>query len=213
MPGEGETNVEDKGLIQSRPNRRVGGGGVVTVRLRDAPHRTTVPGPAVARSTAATAFEELAASGLGEICGSDLEVYRLVLSPAEFKRLCNRLDAALADHAKRAVEVELPFGADLQPEADRERRRRWAHRPGGEPLPLSWTVHEVWRNPGRLVLTPGREFSARGVRGRLRFRHTITTDCGECWVEAFDRDGRYRSLDPSRVRTVHRKPKLRPKGR
>ena len=203
---------EVKGLSLSRPSDCVVGGDVVTVRLRAAPHRATAPAPPVVRSTAATAFQELEASGLGEVCGSDLEVYRLVLLPAEFKRLCNRLDAALADHAKRTEDLELPFGADLQPEVDRVRRRRWTHRPNGEPLPLSWSVHEVWRIPGRMVLTSGREFTASGVRGRLRFRYTITTDAGECWIEAFDRDGRYRSLSPDRVRTVHRKPKLRPKG-
>jgi hypothetical protein len=183
----------------------------MTVQLREAPHRFTAArfSPPVIRSTAAKAFEELSATGLDDVSAPDLEVYRLVLLPAEFKRLCVRLDAALADHVNRTVDLELPFGSDLQHDVDRARRRRWAHRPNAEPLPQSWTVHEVWRIPGRLVLTTGREFTTTGIRGRLRFRYTVTTDSGECWLEAFDRDGRYRSLDPARVRTVHRKPKLR----
>ncbi len=188
----------------------------MSVRLRSAPHRVTTDQikPPAPRSTAAKAFEELSASGLDQVCSSDLEVYRLVMLPAEFKRLCHRLDTALADthrNHSETVELELPFGSDLQTAADRERGRRWGHRPNGEPLPTTWTVHEVWRIPGRLVLVRGREFTATGVRGRLRFRHAIVTTDGESWIEAFDRDGRYRSLAPERVRTVHRKPRLHPR--
>ena len=186
----------------------------MTARLRSAPHRVDSDrlAPKAARATAARAFDQLSAGGLDEVCSSDLEVYRLVMLPAEFKRLCHRLDAALADIHRNRMEVSelaLPFGSDLQPAADRERGRRWAHRPNGEPFPTTWTVHEVWRIPGRMVLVQGREFTAAGVRGRLRFRHAIVTAAGESWVEAFDREGRYRSLAPDRVRTVHRKPRLR----
>ena len=187
----------------------------MSVRLHTAPHRVPVDQvtPAAKRTTAAKALDQLTADGLDQVCSSDLEVYRLVMLPAEFKRLCNRLDAALnqptQDPDETTSALMLPFGSDLQPSVDRERRRRWAHRPNSEPLPTTWTVHEIWRIPGRMVLVQGREFTATGVRGRLRSRHAIVTTTGNSWVEAFDRDGRYRSLSPDRVRTVHRKSRLR----
>jgi len=161
-------------------------------------------------------MSQLRARGLGEVSAGDLEVFQLVMSPADFKRLCHRLDRALSEHAesqRRAgwAEDGLPFGEDMQAAADLECRRRWVDRPNGEPLPLSWSVEAECRVPGRLKLVEGREFTATGVRGRLRFRYAIRTTDGEFWIEAFDRDGRFRSLDPGRVRRVHSKSKLHPR--
>lgn len=65
--------------------------------------------------------------------------------------------------------------------------------------------------PGRLKLVEGREFTAHGVRGRLRFRRAVKPHDGtEPWVEGFDRDGRWRSIRPDRIRTVHAKAKTSP---
>jgi len=171
-----------------------------------APHRFSIDdaAPVAGRVSAREAMAELEAQGLGGMSSSDLEVYQLVMSPAEFARLCARLDRAVTT-------VELPFGEDLRPAADLERRRQWAHRPNGEPLPRSWTVETECRVPGRLKLIEGREFTATGVRGRLRFRYAIRTVDGEFWIEAFDREGRFRSLAPGRVRRVHAKSKLHPR--
>ncbi len=181
------------------------------------PHRAYLDDVAsvTGRVSARKAMAQLQDRGLGDVCSTDLEVYRLVMLPAEFKRLCNRLDKAVIAHWERTQpdpEPEpLPFGQDLQEAADRERRRQWADRPNGEPLPRSWSVEPECRLPGRLKLVEGREFTATGVRGRLRFRYAIRTTCGEFWIEAFDRDGRFRSLAPGRVRRVHAKSKLHPR--
>ena len=101
--------------------------------------------PPAGRLSARDALTQLQDRGLDQVSGSDLEVYRLVMLPAEFKRLCARLDRAVIAHYEQtrrgAWSAEgLPFGTDLQPAVDRERRRRWAHRPNGEPLPRCWSV-------------------------------------------------------------------------
>lgn len=169
--------------------------------------------PSGERVSVRDAMTQLEGRGLGEVCSTDLEVYRLVMSPAEFKRLCNRLDKAIIAHWEhpRTEPESLPFGEDLQAAADRERRRQWAHRPNGEPLPRCWAVESECRLPGRLKLVEGREFTAVGVRGRLRFRYAVRTTDGEFWLEAFDRDGGFRSIRPERVKRVHSKPKLHPR--
>ena len=183
-----------------------------TATRSSAPHRLYLNdvAPPAGRVSARDAMSQLTERGLAEVCSGDLEVYRLVMSPAEFKRLCCRLDRAVAAHWEQHhsdqadTEVAaLPFGEDMQHVADRERRRQWADRPNGEPLPRQWTVLDEVRLPGRLKLVAGREFTATGVRGRLRFRHGIRTTDGEFWVEAFDRDGGFRSIHPDRVRRVH----------
>lgn len=63
--------------------------------------------------------------------------------------------------------------------------------------------------PGRAPLAPGVEFTARGVRKRLRFRRAVITPNGS-WVDAYDQDGRARSIAFDRVTTVHRTRKTRP---
>jgi len=157
------------------------------------PHRVGLDdlAPPGGRVSVRDAMSQLAGRGLGEVCSTDLEVYRLVMSPAEFKRLCNRLDKAIIAHWERPrIETEsLPFGEDLQAAADRERGRQWAHRPNGEPLPRCWAVEAECRLPGRLRLVEGREFTAVGIRGRLRFRYAVRTTDGEFLLEEFDRDG------------------------
>lgn len=164
------------------------------------------------------ALDELRARGLADMTANDLEVYRLVMLPATFQKLCHRLDAEVAnltrDRLRADVCPELPFGADLAGEVAAsmaaERRRQWVARPNGEPYPLTWSIHLEFRLPGRARLMPGREFSVRGERGRFRFRHAVTTDTGETWVDAWDGEGRCRSLRPERIRVVHVKSKVRP---
>ena len=99
---EGMKSHEANWLALSRPSGAAHGGAVMSVRLRNASHRVDANriGQPVDRTTAAKAFDQLSADGLNEVCTSDLEVYRLVMLPAEFKRLCNRLDTALnqTDH-------------------------------------------------------------------------------------------------------------------
>lgn len=201
---------------------------MVVTALGSAPHRASVDSVARPgrRVSAREAMAEFRARGLGEVSGSDLEVYRLVMSPVEFKRLCVRLDTALlgwAEHHHRLTwaDGELPFGDDLQDAAEAERRRQWTEQPGvvRHPHRWDWVVVPECQVPGRLRLVEGREFTAVGVRGRLRFRYGVRTIDGGFWLEAFDRDGGFRSIDPGRVRRVHRKarmapvPKIKPRSR
>ena len=93
-----------------------------------------------------------------------------------------------------STQRELPFGVDLSVDLRRLR------------LPLE----PECSLPKRLKLVPGREFTARGVRGRLRFRGVQRNGLGEWWIEAFDCDGRWRSIAPDRVRRVHRKSRTVP---
>ncbi|MCP4968227.1 MAG: hypothetical protein GY926_23705 [bacterium] len=70
---------------------------------------------------------------------------------------------------------------------------------------------DEWKIDGRLKLTPGREFTVQGIRGRLRFSRAVKPHDGTpAWVEGFDRDGRWRSIRTERVRTVHTKTKTTP---
>ncbi len=73
---------------------------------------------------------------------------------------------------------------------------------------MTTTTEEI-KIPGRLVLTPGREFTARGIRGRLRFRRAVIPEDGEPWVDGHDRDGRCRSVRISKIKTVHAKSKTK----
>jgi len=181
------------------------------------PHRAYLDDVAsvTGRVSARQAMTQLQDRGLGEVCSTDLEMYRLVMLPAEFKRLCHRLDKAVIahwEHTQPDPEPEpLPFGDDLQEAVDQERRRQWVHRPNGEPLPRSWSVEPECRLPGRLKLIEGREFTVTGMRGRFRFRYAVRTTDGAFWLEAFNRDGAFRSIRPERVKRVHAKAKLHPR--
>ncbi len=187
---------------------------------RRAPHRFSLddlaPKPGK-RLRATDAMKQVEASGVAEVGIDDLELYRLLLSPVEFKRFLNRLDKAVADHWRQVnhaswTEPELPFGSDIDAEAKHKRLMTdWCDRPDGEPFPPSWTVTTVFQIPGRLKLVAGREFTVRGVRGRLRFRHAVTTNTGDTWVDGWDASGRCHSICVDRVRTVHAKAKLHPK--
>lgn len=208
--------MSSHGLFQ-RAQKRPGPSGRIR-RLRSSPTRVQLidVGPPISeRVSVDDAMTEVRERGIASVVSADLEVYRLVMSPVEFKRLCNRLDRELAafhqqqNHASWS-DVALPFGADIEADVRRERLESWGDRPNGEPFPLSWTVESECQIPGRLKLVVGREFTVRGVRGRLRFRHAVRTDAGEWWVEGWDLDGRCRSVDPSRVRVVHAKSKVRP---
>lgn len=70
------------------------------------------------------------------------------------------------------------------------------------------TVDEI-TIPGRATLSPGTEFTARGIRGRLRFRQAVHTPDGS-WVDAHDKDGRTRSIALDRVTRVHRDRRTKP---
>ena len=169
--------------------------------MRAADHRVSIDDvPVVERVTVEAAVSEVEARGLTPDGVDDLEVYRLVMSPVEFKRLKNRL-------AKLRLEAapQLPFGVELDPERHKRRLRALVDRPNGEAYPTQWEIISECRLPGRLMLVPGREFTVAGIRGRLRFRHMVRTDTGEVWLDGWDSEGRWRSVRPERVRTVHRK--------
>lgn len=182
------------------------------------PHRISLDdlAPDGQRVSAREAMAQIRDRGLDTIESGDVEVYRLVMLPAEFKRLCLRLDRALAEHWEQlrhdtAPEpAGLPFGEDLQPAADAVRRAQWAARPDVvvHPHRGDWAIEDEHQVPGRLKLVGGREFTATGVRGRLRFHHAVRTIDDQVWLEAFDRDGRYRSISPDRVRRVHVKTRM-----
>lgn len=72
------------------------------------------------------------------------------------------------------------------------------------------TETEELKISGRLVLVPGREFTANGIRGRLRFVRGVVPAEGEPWADGHDKDGRYRSVRVSRIRKVHAKAKTSP---
>ncbi len=160
--------------------------------LRASPHRSGVHdvAPILPRSTAADALAELQAAGLDQVGADDLETYRVVLSPAEFKRLEHRLAAVVAEHW-RNHQGELPFGTDMAAE---------------------WTITEEFKLPGRPLLTPGREFSVWGFRGRLVFHRAVSTGSGALWLEGWDEDDRCRAITPDRVRTIHRATRATPDG-
>jgi hypothetical protein len=168
--------------------------------------------PSGERVSAREALAQIRARGLDQVESQDVEVYRLVMLPVEFKRLCLRLDRTLAEHweqVRRDAEPEpagLPFGEDLQPAADAARRSQWAPRDDIEfhPHRGDWAIEDEHQVPGRLKLVGGREFTVNGIRGRLRFHHAVRTIDGHVWLEAFDRDGRYRSISPDQGRRVHR---------
>lgn len=93
------------------------------------PHRFSVNdlAPAGKRVSSRDAMAQLRARGLDDVRSDDLEVYRLVMLPADFKRLCHRLDQALVEHRNKVnqaawSDVELPFGADLREDAGRSRQ-------------------------------------------------------------------------------------------
>ncbi len=196
---------------------------------RSAPHRVSLDelAPPDKRISAREAMAQFRARGLDTVDSQDVEVYRLVMLPAEFKRLCLRLDRALAERWEQTRRdpapdpAGLPFGEDLQPAADAVRRHRWETQPGVELHPHrgDWAIDDEHQVPGRLKLIAGREFTASGIRGRLRFHHAVRTIDGHVWLEAFDRDGRYRSVSPDRVRRVHvrsrmgRLPSVAPRAR
>jgi hypothetical protein len=66
------------------------------------------------------------------------------------------------------------------------------------------------------ILTPGTEFSVKGVRGRFRFVEYVVSEAGE-WVTGYGGDGwrdskgvmGFRSFAPDQIRRVHWKEKMR----
>ena len=135
------------------------------------------------RSSAAEALAELQAAGLDQVGADDLEPYRVVLSPAEFKRLEHRVAAAAVGERWRNHQGELSFGTDMA---------------------AGWTITDEFKIAGRPQLVPGREFSVWGFRGRLVFHRAVATDSGALWLEGWDEDDRCRAITPDRVRTIHR---------
>ncbi len=190
--------------------------------VASAPHRFNLndlaphPGKAL---KASEAMKQVEGQGVDQVGADDLELYKLLLSPAEYKRFLHRLDKAVADHWRNLnrsqwTETELPFGTDIDAQMKEDRRQaEWVTRADGEPFPPSWTVTTEYLIPGRLKLIVGREFSVRGLRGRLRFRHAVTTDGGDVWVDGWDTAGRCHSIGIDRVRVVHAKSKVHPKLR
>lgn len=66
-----------------------------------------------------------------------------------------------------------------------------------------WEIHNTINIEGKGELAPGYEFTIRGKRGRLLFTRAVTnTQTGDTWIDAHDKDGRARSLDPSQVGRV-----------
>lgn len=57
-------------------------------------------------------------------------------------------------------------------------------------------------------LSPGIEVKIHNEKGRFKFeRHVINGDVE--WIDVRDKDGRFRSFRPDRIRTVHIKQRLR----
>ena len=76
-----------------------------------------------------------------------------------------------------------------------------------ERIPDGWVIETQTRVHGRW-LTPGTEFKVAGERGRFRFTRIVETD-SSTWIDARDKDGRFRSFRTDRVRTVHIKKQMR----
>lgn len=74
-------------------------------------------------------------------------------------------------------------------------------------IPHGWTVTDEIQINGR-YLRPGTEFKVAGQRGRFRFTRHVTTPTST-WVDARTSDGRFKSFDPDRIKTVHVKTRLR----
>jgi hypothetical protein len=69
-----------------------------------------------------------------------------------------------------------------------------------------FTVVTEWVSPTGRVLTPGRELSIAGERGRFRFVKHVTTPDGRQWVDVVGGPEGHtmtRSFRPDRIRTVH----------
>lgn len=75
--------------------------------------------------------------------------------------------------------------------------------------PEGWTILEETTIHGRHV-RKGTELRVSGIRGRVRFLRHVRKDDGTEWLDVIsDLEGGWRSVRPSRVRTVHIKRKLR----
>lgn len=75
-------------------------------------------------------------------------------------------------------------------------------------LPAGWVKADEYQANGRHI-TRGTELRITGERGRFRFVTHTTTPTSE-WVDVWDKDGRWRSFNPGRIRTVHVKRRMRP---
>ena len=73
--------------------------------------------------------------------------------------------------------------------------------------PAGWHIETATQINGRW-LRPGTEFRIQGERGRFRFERHVTTPTSQ-WIDARTFDGRFRSFNPERVKTVHVKQRLR----
>lgn len=76
-------------------------------------------------------------------------------------------------------------------------------------VPSHWLLSHTVKVRGR-NLTPGREVSIVGLRGRFRFvRHVVNTRTNTDWLDFVDANGQTRSFYASRVRRVHTKATMR----
>ena len=73
--------------------------------------------------------------------------------------------------------------------------------------PCSWQISTDFVANSR-HLSPGTEIKIRGEKGRFKFLQHIRTATAE-WIDVRDKDGRFRSFHPERIKTVHTKQQLR----
>jgi hypothetical protein len=81
-----------------------------------------------------------------------------------------------------------------------------------QPTPAGWTITLDVTINGRHV-TPGTELKITGERGRFMFVRHVETDKGASWIDVVGGPTGYvrsRSFRVDRVKTVHRKKRIRP---
>lgn len=75
-----------------------------------------------------------------------------------------------------------------------------------KPNPFGLIKHETFSVKGR-TLSKGTEVKISGERGRFRFVEAIESPSGKLWLDFIGGPAgaeKWRSFDPSRIRTVHR---------
>ncbi len=75
--------------------------------------------------------------------------------------------------------------------------------PFGDPQPGEIHLYRYQVESGRW-LEQGQEFHVTDERGRFRFIRYVARGTTE-WIDCWDRDSKYRSFRPDRVKRVHRK--------
>lgn len=64
------------------------------------------------------------------------------------------------------------------------------------------------KSPTGRYLDAGTEFSISGLRGRFRFIRYVEKN-GAAWIDAYDKDKKYRAFRLDRIRTVYVRTRMR----